>query len=181
MVKTKPMPTAEVIRELLDYVPETGEFTWKPRALRYFPDERACKIWNTRFSGKPALCTVASNGYSYGAIFGENFSSHRVAWLHAKGVVPVEIDHVNGDRLDNRLANLRNVDRSLNCRNLAIRRKNTSGQIGVSWNKAMKAWDVRVGKDRVGFFKVFDEAVAARKAAEAGEYHPNHGRSAALS
>lgn len=181
MAPRKPMPNAKVIRELIDYHPETGAMTWRERPLGYFPDERAWKIWNTRFSGKEAFSTVAHNGYLYGAMFGENFSAHRIAWLYQTGKEPVEIDHINGDRKDNRISNLRDVDRTNNCRNAALSKRNSSGTVGVSWSKGMKAWDVRIGFKRLGYFKNFDEAVAARKAAEAGEYHPNHGRTSATS
>lgn len=147
--------------------------------MSYFSSDRDRRIWNTRFAGKPALCTVAHNGYLYGAIFGENWSSHRIAWLHATGEVPVEVDHINGIRSDNRLANLRAVDRKANCRNQAKHRRNTSGQIGVSWSKGMKKWDVRIAQKRLGFFADYEEAVAVRKSAElALSFHPNHGREA---
>lgn len=181
MAKPKPMLSVEVVRELLDYDPQTGAFTWKERDVKFFSDDVARRKWNTRFKGKPALCTLSHNGYMYGAIFGENWSTHRIAWLHHHGEVPREVDHINGDRTDNRIANLREVSREENCRNSAKGSKNTSGHIGISWSKGMKAWDVRIRKERLGHFKNFDEAVAARKAAEARlGFHPNHGRVAAL-
>ena len=181
MALNKPIPKAKVIRQLLDYDKISGAFTWKERALSFFPDARAWKIWNTRFAGKPALCTLAHNGYLYGAIFGENFSAHRIAWVHATGKEPKEIDHINGNRADNRLANLRAVTRTQNCQNVAISSRNSSGFVGVSWSKVMKSWHVRIGGETIGYFSKFEDAVAARKIAEANKgFHPNHGRAAAL-
>lgn len=148
--------------------------------MTFFASDVDRRKWNSRFAGKPALCTLAHNGYMYGAIFGENWSTHRIAWLHQTGEVPREIDHINGDRADNRFSNLREVDRVDNCKNLR-RRNNLSGATGVSWHVKGKSWAVKIGKKHVGLYKDFDDAVAARKAAEvANGYHPNHGRAAAL-
>lgn len=180
MAKPKPMLRVEEIRDLLNYDPEFGTFTWKERSMRYFSSDRDRRIWNTRFSGKPALCTLAHNGYMYGAIFGENWSTHRIAWLYHTGQVPREVDHINGNRADNRIVNLREVDRSANCKN-ARHKRNLSGAVGVSWHVKGKAWSVKLSKKYIGLYKDFDEAVAARKAAEAANgYHPNHGLDAAL-
>jgi len=148
--------------------------------MKYFADEVSSRKWNTRFAGKPALCTLANNGYLYGSIFAENWSSHRVAWLIQTGKEPIEVDHINGDKTDNRIVNLRNVDRRANCKNQR-RRNNISGATGVSWHPKGKAWAVKIGTQYIGLFKDFEEAVAVRKAAEAvNNYHPNHGRSGPL-
>jgi len=178
MPTAKPMLPVKIIRELLNYDPDAGTFTWKERGMKYFETDVSRRIWNTRFAGKPALCTLAHNGYMYGAIFGENWSTHRIAWLFHTGKVPREVDHINGDRKDNRIVNLREVDRTANCRNMRIRR-NTSGAVGISWHRKGQAWVARLGSKHIGLYKNFEEAVAARKAAElANDYHPNHGRMA---
>jgi hypothetical protein len=177
MARSKRMLPIETIRELLDYDENTGRFTWRFRPLSMFQSERTHKTWNTRFAGKPALCTLAHNGYLYGAIFGENFSAHRVAWHYVNGVVPNEIDHINGDKTDNRIANLRSVNRRTNCQNLPRRSGNSSGSIGVSWDKVNSKWHVRLGTKHIGRFASFDDAVKARKDAEREYgYHENHGR-----
>lgn len=179
MANRKEMPDLNVLIDLLEYNKETGVMMWKERGMKFFTADHFRRIWNTRFSGKPALCSLAHNGYLYGAIFGENYSTHRIAWYMSNGVQPIEVDHINGDRADNRLVNLRNVDRSANCRNVARSRRSVSGVPGVVWRKETRAWVVHIGKERLGQFKDFDEAVAVRKAAEANrDYHPNHGREA---
>lgn len=112
----------EVLRELLDYDPANGLFTWRVRNIRYFVEtavrsrEWSCRQWNARCAGKPALTNVRS-GYLRGEIFGQAYSAHECAWAIVHGYWPFEIDHINNDRSDNRLCNLREVDRAANAFN----------------------------------------------------------------
>jgi len=103
--------------------------------------------------------------------------AHRVAWALHYGEWPKhEIDHINGNKRDNRIQNLRDVPHLLNQRNRGLRADNTSGADGVSWMKA-GFWRVTVAGKYLGIFKDFEAAVAARKSAEqAHGYHVNHGR-----
>nr|WP_175479900.1 HNH endonuclease signature motif containing protein [Paracoccus homiensis] len=107
--------------------------------------------------------------------------AHRVAWAVIHGRWPNgEIDHINGDRSDNRLANLREVTKRENHRNMAIRSDNTSGVTGVYWAREKGKWAAYIKADKMvalGRYDTFAEAVAARRAAEKVlGYHPNHGR-----
>jgi len=173
----KPLPPVDVVRALIDYNPETGSFVWRERPGNMFPAMRHALMWNKRFAGKAAFNIKHHAGYLYGGLFGSNFSSHRIAWYHAHGVVPDEIDHINGNRADNRLCNLREVTRRENCKNAAKRSSSRSGITGISWDQVNFRWHVRIGRKHIGRFKDFEEAIAARKAAEAEyNYHPNHGR-----
>ena len=177
MQDRKPLPPIEVVRSLLEYRPETGEFFWRERPEDMFPARRHALMWNKRFAGKPAFNIRHHAGYLYGGLFGSNFSTHRVAWYYQTGEIPDEVDHVNGDRKDNRFANLRDVTRKENCKNAARRTRSRSGVTGLSWDAVNFRWHVRVGKKHIGRFKDFDEAVAARKAAASEQdFHPNHGR-----
>jgi len=173
--------TAEIARELLHYEPETGKLYWKERGPEYFEDARAMNWWNSRYANKAALAYKPSDGYMTGRVFGRFFRAHRVIWLIVYGGFPnKEIDHINGDRSDNRLVNLREVNRSENARNLGKSSVNTSGVIGVNWHKNRKMWGSYItieGKQHsLGYFDFLEEAVKARKQAEIEHgFHPNHG------
>lgn len=174
------------LRKLVRYEPETGLLFWLPRTPDMFTSGRfgairKCKIWNTRFAGREAFAAVRPDGYRAGVAFGCKLLSHRVAWAVVHGEWPDgEIDHINHDPTDNRLANLRAVSASLNQRNKRIPRSNKSGAVGVRFYKATNRWVafMRIGNKshHLGYFKDFDEAVRARKDAEAGMgFHANHG------
>ena len=186
MTKTD-LPTPETLRKLLSYDPDTGLLTWKRRPIEMFATDRAGNSWNTRYCGKPAFAADNGRGYRRGAIFDKHYLAHRVVCAIYHGTWPADhIDHINGDKLDNRIANLRDVTHAENMQNMATRIDNTSGRIGVSWNGIKGKWHSRIrahGKDRhIGYFTDIEDAIAARAAAEVKYgYHPNHGRTQSLS
>ena len=115
------------LRELLDYEPETGIFTNR------FSRGRAK-------AGCIAGCLNAL-GYIRICLDGVDYSGHRLAWLYEYGVIPPnKIDHVNLNRSDNRIANLRMADNSQNNQNRPLQANNTSGFKGVSFNKSARLW-----------------------------------------
>lgn len=167
------------LRELLDYSPESGTLTWKHRGAQWFSDVPHAETWNKKYAGKEAFTTVAL-GYKQGRVLYQLIQAHRVAFALAHGHWPTgDIDHIDGNRSNNRISNLRDVSRSTNCRNSARRKDNKSGVTGVMWNTQYQKWAVYInGKRYIGRFHSFDDAVSARKLAEVAEdYHPNHGRS----
>jgi hypothetical protein len=177
MAKRKNMPDLALLKELVEFDPETGVFLWKVRAESMFPARRHAKMWNRRFAGKEAFNTLSHNGYLYGALFEENHSTHRLAWYYVNGVEPDEIDHINGIRNDNRIANLRNVTRLQNCQNTRRPTRNKSGVVGVTWDPKNRLWVARIKTLHIGRFKLFEDAISARKAAELEfGFHANHGR-----
>ena len=175
--------TADQLRAQFSYDEETGVFVRLPRPACEFKQDRDCVAWNAKFAGLVAG-TESRQGYRYIKINQRRYAEHRLAWLYAHGTWPAaEIDHVNGHRADNRLTNLRVVTRVENCRNLARRRDNSSGHVGVCWNSALRKWAARIavgGRHRnLGIFADIADAIAARKAAElAIGFHENHGRAA---
>jgi hypothetical protein len=186
MTDKKP-PSPSVLRQLIDYDPQTGALVWRVRDVSFFTDGKMSAIngmrrWNKRYAGKAALNYKGTQGYFRGAIFGRGYLAHRVAWAIYSGAWPEnEIDHINGDRSDNRIANLRSATRQENGKNCAIGTRNTSGTIGVRWYNRDRVWVAQVsinGKQKhIGNFKSKDEAIEARAKAnlECG-YHANHGR-----
>lgn len=170
--------TQELANKLLDYDQETGTLTWKLRDLASFPRRCSAKTWNTRYGGKEA--GVPNNrGYMSVTIAYKRVLSHRLIWLMVYGAWPDCIDHINGDRKDNRIANLRSVSNSENLKNARISSSNKSGVRGVSFIKARQKWAVSISQRFVGEFRTLEEAREARKRAEREQgYHPNHGRAA---
>jgi len=161
--------TAERARALLAYDPETGELRW--RASR--GSARAGRVTGCR----------RQDGYLLVGVDGQIYRAHRLAWLIVHGSWPVEhIDHRNGIRDDNRLANLREASRADNSYNRRVSKLNTSGVTGVCWRSETSSWFAQIKvKGRtysLGLYDNFDDAVAARRAAAdrvQGEFAPHLG------
>lgn len=157
------LPSAEVLRQLLRYEPETGKLFWKERPASMFPTDLSAVLWNGRWAGKEAL--TASNGYGYprGEILGRSYLAHRVIWCMQTGSWPVEhIDHINRDRSCNRWDNLREANRSENSRNRASKENSTSRYLGVSWAADRKKWVARISqKDSYRSLGTFDCEIEA--------------------
>lgn len=140
------------LQEAFSYDPETGHLF-----------HRRQKIIN-RF-GKIAGCRIKT-GYIVVGIEGEYFFAHRVAWAIFYGSWPENlIDHINGDRSDNRICNLREASTKENCRNCKRQRNNVSGHVGVHWHNGDQRWRAQItfeGKRIfLGQFVNFDDAVAS--------------------
>lgn len=154
----KPLPSPEVLRQLLRYEPETGRMFWIARRGRAIP------------SGAEAFTTVDPGGYRQGRVFGTNIQAHRIAWALAHGRWPSSyIDHINGDKLDNWIANLREATTSENNRNKSAQKNNTSGFKGVSWHSGKMKWRAQIavyGKNsHMGYFDTPEEAHEAYSSA----------------
>jgi hypothetical protein len=149
--------TAERLRELFNYSPETGLFERIKRS-------------NNRTPGSK-VGTVTSYGYCALQIDGELYQMHRLAWLHSFGEFPEKgIDHINGIRSDNRLCNLREASQLENMQNTAIQKSNTSGHTGVVMDKRRGKWYARIVFNKkdifLGYFDRFDDAKQARELAK---------------
>lgn len=127
--------TLDRARKVLDYDQSTGAMVWKTRAVTDFRDARAWKSWNARFSAK-AAGHLNIQGYMLLCIDHKFYLSHRVAWLMVHGRWPEnEIDHINGEPADNRLANLRTADHTRNMQNARVKKTNKSGLKGAFTNQ----------------------------------------------
>ena len=120
----------------ISYDPATGEFRWRNHP------------WFDSFNGKIIANTPDSDGYLRVTINDKTVKLHRVAVFYMTGEwPPFEVDHINGNRGDNRWVNLRVATRAENAKNLNKMKTNTSGIPGVHWNKSEGKWQVRVMVD----------------------------------
>jgi hypothetical protein len=178
----KPLPDQETLRRLLSYNPDTGELRWKERSADLFTAPGRCRWWNRRFGGQLALRAVDTTGSRKGMLLGRTVLAHRVIWKLAHGWDADEIDHINHNRQDNRISNLREVNREANAQNVPLNRRNTSGRVGVYFEgKRSKRWSAKIGSGgrlvNLGRFDTFEQAAAVREAAERRcGYHENHGK-----
>lgn len=132
-----PYPSFDLLVEdlwhQLRYEPDSGIFRWRSDRGR------------NKLAGQVAG-TVGSHGYVQIRCGGRIVLAHRLAWAmhYCEDPSDLEIDHVNRSRTDNRISNLRLVDRSANQRNRGLQKNNTSGFIGVCWNHRRKLWEAKV-------------------------------------
>lgn len=145
------------LQEYLSYDPDTGHITWRKDKGRGKAGERAGNATPRTHRG----------GYRALKFDQRNLKEHRVAWALHHGHWPIgEIDHINGQRDDNRIENLRDVSREINTINRVVSAKNTSGATGVS--RKGSRWQAYICYRRrqihLGYFVSFAEAKAARDA-----------------
>jgi hypothetical protein len=158
--------THKELTRLLEYSSSTGEFKWKVSRQRM----RAGSIagWNL-------------GGYKAIKINGETYLAHRVAWFYINKDWPREVDHINQNKSDNRIENLRDAGRFLNYRNRPLQANNKSGTVGVNFIKKIHKWQAYISLDgdqeHLGIFDDMKDAMEARKQKEKEYgYHKNHGR-----
>lgn len=165
--------------KLVHYDANTGIFIWLPRPR----EGRDSTRWNNRYAHKE--CGFIDNfGYRRikfripGFHFA-NIRAHRLAWFIVHNALPKhEIDHINHDRLDNRICNLRNSTKAENSRNASLSKLNTSGHSGVIFFK--NKWRVQIRfnwkRYRLGpFEKIEDAVIAAKEFRRTCGFHENHG------
>lgn len=167
---------------MITYDPENGSMIWMVKDA----DIKDAARWNSRYAGKECG-TLDDKGYRR-ILFrfekGKTFKirAHRLAWFITYGVLPSgEIDHINQDKLDNRIRNLRDVPKSVNQRNSRMNSNNTSGASGVTWHKQRRKWCAQASANgrhhHIGLFVDQADAVkAAREFRLANGFTENHGR-----
>lgn len=154
-MKCRELPSLEVLEDALVYNPLTGVFTRKKKTGRGY-----------KLTASPVAGCKRKNGYVFIMVAGKYYHAARLAWKMFYKTDPsrdLEIDHINRQRDDNRIINLRLVTSTENNRNQSMSRNNTSGVRGVSWSKQANKWHVRIYGQHIGYFT---DKVEAEKAAE---------------
>jgi len=182
--------TQDLIRDLISYEKQTGYAYWKERSREYFKCDGDWNTWNKNHALNQCsnIGTDSKSHKSYYRIdiFGKRFMLHRIIWLHEYGSMPDgQIDHIDGNGLNNRLSNLRDVTHKQNRKNSRKQSNNISGVSGVGWRDCKGKWRAYIKVDNsnihLGYFNLFKDAVAARRSAEIHYgFHENHGSSRPL-
>ena len=192
------MLTHEVIVEIkmhnttpdmwIEYSKETGDITYKTSTPEMFGDGKRhmsaktrCQVWNTKNAGRVAG-SIDANGYVVLTVAGKMHKAHRLAFLLVTGEMPKgQVDHINGNRSDNRWDNLRDVPKLTNALNQKRHVTNKSGIAGVRFAAHVNKWVAYIGHENkmhhLGVFGTIEEAAEARWAAEEQlGFHANHGK-----
>ena len=164
------MIPANQLHAIFEYNPKTGDLLWRARSRN--------------LTGMVAGGVDRRMGYRRVRLGGKLELAHRIIIAMTTGEWPdAQVDHINGIRDDNRITNLRAVDRAENLKNKARYGNNKSGRTGVHWHRQHQKWCAGIcvsGKVRhLGLFTDLQMAVDARNRADIENgFHPNHGRDA---
>jgi hypothetical protein len=182
------LPPVEFLRECFSYNPETGELRWKERPLSHFKNEHSWKIWNSKYSNKPAgrvhtpkqsitnyyVVTIKINGEQ------RQMLAHRVIYLMVHGELNTNlcIDHIDQDGTNNKISNLRAVSHKINMKNTRRKKNNSTGYCGVYPAGGRFVARLKIGEKMawLGSFETIEEAAAAHKDAKLKHgYTKRHG------
>ena len=153
------MITQQELKQEVYYDQKTGIFTWL----------KTHKYSNKKIGN---VCGSLDNGYIRMCIYKQRHHAHQLAWLYIYGEYRLDaIDHINGNKTDNRICNLRKASVSENAYNRKMNIKNTSGVKGVTWHKRAKKWQVVITFNKI--HKYLGMYSDINKAKEVIDYHRN--------
>lgn len=163
------MISVPLLAECVNYNPITGLFTWRTRPVEHFRHgnygpEVVAAAWNAKYAGKPAFDKPNGRGYLVGSINSKHYAAHRAAYAIVTGDWPSwTVDHINGDTLDNRFANLREATPAQQAMNTVKGEKSVRGVAchkrvgGVKFSASIRV--------HLGYFDSEAEAAAAYESA----------------
>ncbi len=153
--------TQDQVRQAFNYDPESGLLTW-------IDGRRRTKVGKVAGSQR-------DDGYLDVRFNYKLIRAHRLIWLYVHGYLPPQIDHINGNRSDNRICNLRESNNHLNQQNVKRKKRPDKTEfksrfLGVSWSSSKKKWIAQIKLNRknykLGEFSVEEDASKAYKAAK---------------
>jgi hypothetical protein len=157
-----------LISDYLEYNPIDGIIKWK---------KDKCRMKKGMIAGYKT-----KTGYTNIIFNRKSYKAHRIAWvLYYGDISDMQIDHINHNRSDNRLCNLRCVTQQENKKNKSLQKRNKSGHTGVYWSQIKNKWYAVIGVSGkqicLGHFVNKNDAVTARELAEERYlFHKNHGK-----
>ena len=159
------MVTVDRLKELLSYDSAAGTFTWRV--------SRGGRVRVGSIAGK-----LNKEGYRVIGVDKRHYFAHRLAWLYMYGKFPEgDVDHIDHNRLNNSIANLRVVTRSENQQNRTKQKNNKSGFKGVKWSTCKSKWHAQIAvngvKKHLGYFESPTSAYAAYQTAAASMHTHN--------
>lgn len=164
---TKQILTQERLKFLFTYNSETGVF------IR--------NVNKARMKKGDVVGTIHNKGYLKASVDGKEYLLHRLAWLYVYGCLPSDqIDHIDHDKKNNAICNLRECSNEDNHMNMPKGTDNTSGFVGVRFNESNGKWRSVITANKkthhLGYFDELSDAILARKEAEKYHgFHCNHG------
>ena len=156
-------PSPEALVHMLRLDESTGRLFWKPR-------DNTIAGWNDRCAGRETFTRTDRKGYKIGTLLNRHAKAHHVVWALSYGEWPSGIvDHIDGDKANNKPSNLRLASPSQNNFNSKVYSNNKSGLKGVSWHKARSKWIAQIAargcSKMLGYFDTKEAAHEAYCAA----------------
>lgn len=160
------------LKECFEY--RDGNLYWLERPSHHFPSQGRANIFNAKYKGKKAG-TLHKTGYYQVSLQGKKHKLHRIIWALCNNEMPTKtIDHINRNKADNRIENLRHVTQQENCQNMSARNNGKVSGVYLRNQRGFEYWYASIAingvKKHLVSTKDFFEAVCARKSAELKYY-----------
>jgi hypothetical protein len=166
-MKSRPIPTQADLKVFFSYV--DGSLIWNKRSSANF---------NTSFAGKPAGCLKKNQGYMYINLMQTQYLAHRLvyAWHYGNDLGDNQIDHIDGDKCNNRIENLRLATEVENGQNRGKQKNNTTGFKGVTYSKHDKKYQAQIHSKGKTIFLGYYETPELASAAYVSAANNRHNR-----